>query len=122
MNAYKWNIKQLDYVVEQNGKSNVVTNIHWGVVATSDKVARSIEVDGETISTYYQASSYGVCAIDFNEAAYFTEYSELKEKQVLQWLINKLGNVGINAIQDSLDYEIENLINPPVKSGVPWGQ
>ena len=34
MNTYKWTIKQLDYVVEQNGKSNVVTNIHWDVVAT----------------------------------------------------------------------------------------
>ena len=118
MNTYKWNIKQLDYVVEQNGKSNVVTNIHWGVVATSDQIANSTEA----VSTFYQANSSGVCAIDLNESSFFTNYAELKEDQVLQWLTSKLGDITINAIQKSLDSQIENLINPPIKSGIPWKQ
>jgi len=122
MNTYKWTIKQLDYVVEQNGKSNVVTNIHWGVVATSDQIARSIEVDGQTISTPYQALTYGVCPIKLKEDTSFIEYESLNKDQVLIWLMAELGDVQIDAIQKSLDAQIEDLINPPIKSGIPWGQ
>jgi hypothetical protein len=118
MNTYKWSIKQLDYAVEQNGKSDVVTNIHWGVVATNDQIEKSTE----TAPNLYSSSNQGIATIDLNESENFTDYSNLTEAQVLQWLMAKLGGSSIVAIKNSLDSQIASQVNPPVKSGIPWAQ
>jgi type II secretory pathway component PulL len=119
-NTYKWSIKQLDYIVEQDSKQNVVNNIHWTLVATSDQIARSVEVDGQTVNFFYEALTYGACPIKLADNAYFTRYEQLTEEQILEWLMEALTESQVDAIKKSLDSQIDALVKPTVKSGLPW--
>lgn len=90
-NTYKWTINALDATISHDSKDNVINTIHWGYSA----------VDND--DTTKVASSIGTHSVVY-DADNFTEYSSLKETDVISWLE---AGLDVEAMKTSLDAEIE---------------
>jgi hypothetical protein len=106
-NEHNWIIENLEYEVESNKKPNVVFNIHWRCNAS----------DGEHVSTIT-----GAQRVQYSKGAAFTPFEQLTKDQVLVWLRDAMTQDRMNAIEKSLDDDIEFKTKPIIKSGLPWGQ
>lgn len=105
-NTYAWLVDSLDCIPSTDGKTNVVSVIHWRVNGT----------DGT-----HDASIYGTQALTYTPKTPFTAYSELTLATVIGWLQNAIGEETVTAIESALNAKIDSLANPPVVSPVlPW--
>ena len=111
--SVKWSINQLDYEILKDGKSNVVTSIHW---TTSD--SKEVTKDGEKVT--YSGSSYGVVGLDISDLSSFVEYDKLDEDTVIGWLKSKLGEEQVKSIEDGIASQIDSQENPTRGKGRPW--
>ena len=91
-----WSISQLD----RQTSDGFVTTAHWRATAT----------DGD-----YSASAYATCS--WSEGTPTTLYNNLTKEQVLGWVWE---SVDKDAIEASLNAQIEAQKNPVSASGVPW--
>ena len=61
--SYKWNCKTVDVHPLEAGNSDVVYNVHWSVLATSDQKKPQQQAlpsdDAEPVDEFYSASVYG---------------------------------------------------------------
>jgi hypothetical protein len=104
--AATWSIVQLDYTVSLDGKTNVVTNIHWNCTdEDADKNA------GRT---------YGFQAIPTDDLSDFTAYDDITEANAIAWLKAALGDDGVSDQEDSVAAQIAVLKTPVNGSGKPW--
>ena len=95
-----WTISQCDRELSDGG----ITTAHWRVTA----------VDGK-----YTASSYGTCGFTPDpESGDYTPYDSVTEAEVLGWCW--ANGVDQEAIEESLQANIDLQINPVNGSGVPW--
>jgi len=95
-----WTIAQCDRELSNGG----ITTAHWRVTA----------VDGE-----YTASSYGTCSFTPDpESGDYTPYDSVTEAEVLGWCW--ANGVDQEAIESSLQANIDLQITPTIGSGVPW--
>lgn len=109
-NTYTWQIAAMDAYTNQEGKSDVVYNIHWRYKAVDQ-------------STTYSAEVYGVQSVGpFNpDSGSFIPYNELTKEIVVGWLVGSMGDEKVNSLTSSLDSQINQQINPTsVTLGVPW--
>ena len=98
--TFNWTISQCDRELSDGG----ITTAHWRVTA----------VDGE-----YTASSYGTCGFTPDPSASdWTAYDSVTEAEVLGWCW--ANGVDQEAIEASLQANIDLQINPVNGSGVPW--
>ena len=141
--AIKWSIKQLDYEISKDSKSNVVTSVHWGVTDSKE-----VTKDGEKVT--YSGGSYGHVGVDsdkISEEKYkdgddipegkkvgdvkieakdpwknnaFVEYNKLDEDTVVGWVKANLGDDGVKSIEDSIANQIDAQENPTQGKGKPW--
>jgi hypothetical protein len=104
MITYTWSISQLDCSPSENGLTNVVKVIHWGLVGQDENgVSASIN------------NSYPLSEPNPEE---FTDYSTLTEETVIGWLE---GNLDIGYLQKRLANEIASQYNPPITPlPLPW--
>lgn len=101
--TYNWVISQLDTAPQSEGLNDVVKIVHWRYQAT----------DGD-----YQAETYSTYACSEPSPNDFTAYPDLTEADVIGWLTSGLD---VQAMQESLASQIENLKNPPIVSlPLPW--
>ena len=91
-----WPIAQLD----RQTSDGLVAIAHYTVNA----------VDGN-----YTAGSYGTVGFERGES--FIAYASLTEAQVIAWVKNKLD---VEAIEASLQAQIDAQKNPVTATGVPW--
>ena len=104
-------INALDTYPTQDSLSDVVYNIHWGLVATSDQT----DADGNA----YTASSIGTQAIAAPEAESFTAFEDLTQEIVEAWL--EASDLDVDEIKASLDAQITEKITPTsVTKATPW--
>jgi len=89
-------INQLD----RNTDGDIVTTVHW--TATKQ--------DGE-----FTASSYGTVGVEVGDT--IIPFASLTEEVVKTWLAEKLD---LEAMEASLDAQIEAQKNPVSLSGLPW--
>ncbi len=111
MKNYTWKIKSLQAIDEVNEK-DFVTSIFYEVDCTE-------EVDGKE----YKASAVSSIVIEPKEEEGFVAYSDLTEEQVVGWVKQLLGAVGVKSIEKSLASQVDKKINPPVVPAVkplPW--
>ena len=92
-----WTIAQLD----RQTSNGFVTTAHWTVSA----------VDGD-----YSASSYGSCG--WADGTPTTPYADLTEETVLDWIW--ANGVDKEAVEASLQAQIDLQKNPVSATGVPW--
>lgn len=93
---YTWEITAMEVVLNQDGLSNVVSNIDWRLIAT---------VDGKKYRAEQWAKQY-VSAPDANS---FTNYDELTKEQVVSWLESVLD---VPQLKENLAHQIDLQINP----------
>jgi hypothetical protein len=92
----KWLISQMDTAPSEDGLTDVVKTVHW----------RYEGKDGE-----YTAEVYGAMGFATPSDTDFTAYADLTYEQVCQWL--EAGN-DVEAMNQNLATQIENLKNPPI--------
>jgi predicted nucleotide-binding protein (sugar kinase/HSP70/actin superfamily) len=110
-NTYSWVINALDTYPTKESLSDVVYNIHWTLVATSDQSNEK--------GDYYTASYTGEQIISAPSSEDFISFSDLTQDIIEAWL--EASNLDISKIKIDLDKEIADKINPAsVKRWVPW--
>jgi len=109
-NTYTWIIDSLDVTPSINGKNNVVSCIHWRLIAD----------DGIT-PTSHNAMIYGTQSFTYTLESEFIAYANLTEQTVINWLESAIGQEQITIMKSILDSQIVNIINPPVVNlPLPW--
>lgn len=104
-----WIISAMDCTVQENGFSNIVTNVHWRF--------RGEQVED---SVTYTAEEYGCTFIGQYDPLNFTPFEELTEETVVGWLE---ANLDVAAMTTRLQENINLQINPVVKTLPPaWTQ
>ena len=104
--TYQWTIQQLDCVPQEDGLTDVVMTAHWSVSAT----------DGT-----YTAGAYGTQSFTYTPGSPFTPYADLTQDQVVGWVQAGMGVDAVIALQENLDQQIANQINPPIVTPpLPW--
>ena len=103
MTNFNWKIEQLEY--DLTAGDSVIT-AHWRCTATDNA--------GE-----FSAGSYGTCGFSADpKASGFVQYADLTEALVLQWC--HADSVDQDAIEASLQANIDLQAAPVKASGVPW--
>lgn len=106
-NTKKWVISAFECKPIVDGLTDVVSTIHWRKEAA--------ETVGETT---YTADTYGACTVSEPDAENFTAFEDLTEEVVIPWLEATLD---VEAIDATLDAQIETQKNPPVVFKLaPW--
>ncbi len=105
MITYTWSISRLDCAPSENGLTNVVKFIYWGLTGTDE--------NGITASFN---NSY---PLPSPSPEGFADYSTLTKETVIGWLESNL--VGVGILQTDLANEIASNYNPPITSlPLPW--
>jgi len=106
--TFNWTISQCDRELSDGG----ITTAHWRVnaeqtVGTGDDAAT------------YTATSYGTCGFTPDpESGDYTPYAEVTEAEVLGWCF--ANGVDQEAIEASLQANIDLQITPTTGTGTPW--
>ena len=104
MITYTWSILQLDCAPSENGLTNVVKIIHWGLTGTDENGITA------SLNNSYPLPSPSPEA--------FADYSTLTEETVISWLES---NLDVGYIRTKLANEIVSQYNPPITSlPFPW--
>lgn len=106
--TYNWTIQAMDCVPQEDGKTDVVVTAHWNVSAT----------DGT-----YTSSAYGTQSFTYDKAKSFTPFADLTQEQVVSWVQESMGVDAVTALQENLDIQIANQVNPPIVTPpLPWAE
>jgi hypothetical protein len=104
MITYTWDIFRLDCAPSENGLTDVVKIIHWGLTG--------IDENGVSAS---MSNSY---PLPSPTPERFTDYSTLTEETVIGWLES---NLDVGYLQTVLANEIATQYNPPITPlPLPW--
>lgn len=104
--TYQWNIQQLDCLPQIEGETDFVVTAHWTVSAT----------DGT-----YNGSAYGTQSFSYDGAKSFTSFADLTLEQVVAWVQEGMGVEAVTKLQENLDQQIANQIDPPIVTPpLPW--
>lgn len=101
-NTYSWSINALDTYPSQDSLTDVVYNIHWGLMATSNQN----DADGNA----YTANFIGTQTIAAPDAEDFTAFDDLTQEIVEAWL--EASDLDIEAIKVNLDAQLVEKITP----------
>ena len=97
MATYDWNCKTVDIHPQEEGKTNVVYNVHWVVTG----------VDGD-----YSATNIGTQVVLLSEGSTFIPFEDLTNDVVVGWTKEAMGEEQVTQIEASIANQIEALINP----------
>ena len=95
---YNWEITAMEVILNQDGLSNVVSNIDWRLIAT---------IENEP----YMASNYSKQYVGSPNPETFVDYENLTKEQVVSWLESTLD---VEHLKENLAYQIDLQINPIV--------
>ena len=97
MITYDWNCKTVDVVLQEEGLTNVVYNVHWIVTGTSDT---------------YSSTSIGTQTVTLDESTPFIPFADLTNDIVVGWTKAAMGEEQVASIESSIANAIEKEINP----------
>ena len=104
MITYTWSISKLDCAPSENGLTNVVKVIHWGLTG----------IDENSVS----ASMSNSYPLPSPSPEAFTDYSTLTEETVIGWLES---NLDVGYLHTYITNKIETQYNPPITPlPLPW--
>ena len=99
-----YNVDLLDYTISSGELSNVVTKVNYRATKTSSSNTAVVHKEVEL------AAPSGT----------FTEWEDLNEATVIQWVQNTIGSTGMTNIETELDAILNTLDFPTTGSGIPW--
>ena len=97
MITYDWNCKTVDVYPQAEGETNVVYNVHWIVTGTKEE---------------YSATSIGTQIVAVDPETPFIPFEDLTNEIVVEWTKDAIGEEQVQAIEDSLQAQINELENP----------
>ncbi len=97
MITYDWNCKTVDVVLQEEGLTDVVYNVHWIVTGTSDT---------------YSSTSIGTQTVTLDESTPFIPFADLTNDIVVGWTKHAIGEEQVASIESSIANAIEKEINP----------
>ena len=97
MITYDWNCKTVDVVLQQEGLTDVVYNVHWIVTGTSDT---------------YSSTSIGTQTVTLDESTPFIPFADLTNDIVVGWTKAAMGEEQVASIESGIADAIEKEINP----------
>jgi len=104
--TYTWEIESLNCIPLIEGKTKVISCVHWRVNAT----------DGVNNATVYGAQS-----LTFDAKNAFTNYEDITKDTVVVWVQAAMGIDAVTSIQQTLDKQLNALANPPIITPpLPW--
>ena len=104
-----WTIPQTDFVLSQNGLTNVINNLHWR--------CNAVETSG---GTEYAAGRYGTQGLAEPNPSAFKAYDSVTEADCIAWLKAEMGDDAVTALEAKLQANIDLQITPTTGEGVPW--
>tara|TARA_R110000787_G_scaffold84109_1_gene180551 strand:- start:416 stop:772 length:357 start_codon:yes stop_codon:yes gene_type:complete len=104
MITYDWNCRTVDARPLENGETNVVYDVHWIVIGTSD------EVDAE--GNAYLATVIGVQNLPWNPEGTFIPFEDLTNEMVVEWTQAAMGEEQVASIEANIQSQINALITP----------
>jgi hypothetical protein len=121
--TYQWTIQAMDCVPQEDGHTDVVVTAHWSVLATSSEGKSFKDNDGNSYTIPYTSSAYGTQSFTYDSGKAFIPYDSLTQDEVVGWVQAGMGIDAVTALQENLDKQIENQINPPIVTPpLPWAQ
>lgn len=108
MNTYKWNVTSMNVFPEMNGKQNVVVEVKFCVSGTDN--TNSVSLTGSQ-------------QIELSAETVFVDYENLTELQVIDWVLNALGESGQYTFTKEIDTILEQKKTPvvlPIHVPLPW--
>ena len=104
MTNYTWNCKVVDAYPQDGEYADVVYNVHWRVVGTSD------QLDPE--NNPYSASNIGTQIVTLNPESTFIPFEDLTNEIVVEWTQATMGAEQVTAIETNIQNQIDLLITP----------
>jgi hypothetical protein len=108
MTTNTYTIPQTDFVLSEDGLTNVINVIHWRVNAE--------QTEGDVT---YNATSYGTQSVTFDPDN-FTDYSDVTEANCIAWVKAAMGEEAVTALETGLKDNIDLQIKPTNGTGTPW--
>tara|TARA_R100001510_G_C7618622_1_gene180078 strand:+ start:806 stop:1138 length:333 start_codon:yes stop_codon:yes gene_type:complete len=107
--TFTYSISQTDFVLSEDGLTNVINNLHWRCDA--------VETSG---GSDYTAGSYGTQGLAAPDPSAFTAYDSVTEANCIGWLKTEMGDDAVAALEAGLQANIDAQITPTTGEGVPW--
>ena len=105
---YTWDVKTVD-TKTIDGNTDAVFNVHWRLTATDD-------VNNDAEGNPQTATVYGTQELDTSDLSDFTAFADLTTSDVQGWVEAAMGADEVQAKKDSLDAQINELVNPIVQT------
>lgn len=103
--SYEWDCKTCDTYPSKSGKSNVVYNVHWKLIATDGSNNNS---EGNPLTS----SMYGSQPVSTSDLSSFINWSSLTNSDVQSWVETALTADTVAKMKASLDTQISRQITP----------
>jgi len=103
MIQYTWTTNRL-YTLNLPTESNYVVNVEYSVLAVDDSTTPSTEA---SFTSLY--ATFTIIEDDPN----YVPYDELTNDIVMGWVKNQMGANGVTSIEESLNGQIQTILNPP---------
>ena len=100
-NTYQWIIESTDRYTTYETQNNVIFNVYWRCFA-NDGLSPVPNI----------ASISGVCSLTYVDTNSFINYSDLTQKQILQWIWDS--KINQTEIELQLDSMIVDKLNPTI--------
>ena len=102
--SYDWDVNTVDVYPTDEGKTNVIYNVHWRLNAVDTQV----DAEGNP----YTAGVYGTQSLDTSDLSDFTDFDNVTSSQVQGWVESAMGEEEVQSLKDNLDANIAGQINP----------
>ena len=112
MITYDWNCRTVDARPLKDGEVDVVYNVHWIVIGTSDVLVPDSGELPPGSSTFYQTSAMGAQTVTWNPEGTFIPFEDLTNEIVVEWTKSAMGEEQVASIEASVASQIESLIHP----------
>ena len=107
--TFTYSISQTDFVLSEDGLTNVINNLHWRCDAAETSGGKD-----------YTAGSYGTQGLAAPDPNSFTAYDSVTEANCIAWLKAAMGDDAVTALEASLQANIDLQITPTEGHGTPW--
>tara|TARA_R110000765_G_scaffold4389_3_gene13909 strand:+ start:838 stop:1182 length:345 start_codon:yes stop_codon:yes gene_type:complete len=99
-----WDCKTVECYSSMGGHTNVIYNVYWKVIGTSD----TLDEDGDP----YRDSCIGIQALDTSDLSGFTAFSNLTHSDIISWTKAALGSEQVTATETKVQSKINDYLNP----------
>tara|TARA_R110000824_G_scaffold400116_1_gene606925 strand:+ start:1857 stop:2189 length:333 start_codon:yes stop_codon:yes gene_type:complete len=107
--TFTWTISQTNFVLSEDGLTNVINNLHWQCNAAETNGGKE-----------YTAGNYGSEGLAAPDPSAFTAYDSVTEADCIAWVKAAMGADKVTQLETLMQSDIDLQITPTTGAGVPW--